>query len=58
LLRTLARTLRGASRRPNILLTSTDGAAVRTEQLPGSGVVGFIPKTQLARSELDTLLKR
>jgi len=53
---TLAETLRGAAARPTILLTSTDRQAVSPEQVRKSGASGFVPKTQLARSDLDPFL--
>lgn len=54
----LAATLRAAGARPNILLTSADREAVTPGQLQRSGASGFIPKTELARRDLDTFLKQ
>jgi DNA-binding NarL/FixJ family response regulator len=54
---TLAELLRGASDRRKILLTSTDREAVRPEQVKRCGASGFVPKTQLARSDLGAFLK-
>jgi DNA-binding NarL/FixJ family response regulator len=53
----LAGSLQGASSRPKVLLTSTDRKAVRPEQAHQAGAVGFVPKTELALSDLDLFLK-
>lgn len=53
----LSTTLCDRRDRPRILLTSTDRKAVTTEQLEKSGARGFVPKTQLQRSDLDSFLK-
>jgi DNA-binding NarL/FixJ family response regulator len=50
---TLAPTLRFDSSTPTIVLTSSDPAAVLPEQLQQSGAAGFIPKSQLARTDLQ-----
>lgn len=54
----LAKRLCAGSGRPNVLLTSTDRMAVRPEQLEKSAATGFVPKTQLARTDLEPFLKR
>jgi DNA-binding NarL/FixJ family response regulator len=54
---TLAEKLRARSGRPRILLTSTDRKAVSPGPLRQSGASGFIPKAELARSDLDHFLK-
>ena len=54
---TLAEKLRARPRRPRVLLTSTDRKAVSPAPLRQSGASGFIPKTELARSDLDHFLK-
>jgi len=48
----LAGTLRAVSNPPRIVLTSSDSAAVSANQLRVSGASGFIPKSQLVRSDL------
>lgn len=53
---TVAETLHTARGRPEILLTSTDPNAVAPELLQRSAARGFIPKPQLARTNLDTFL--
>jgi DNA-binding NarL/FixJ family response regulator len=53
----LAETLRGAGDRPTILLTSTDRQAVAPERLQRSVASGFVAKTDLARTDLDALLR-
>ena len=55
---TLAETLRAAHDSLNILLTSTDSGAVAPERLQHSAACGFVPKPQLARTNLDTFFKR
>jgi DNA-binding NarL/FixJ family response regulator len=55
---TLAETLRAARDQLNILLTSTDSGAVAPERLRQSAANGFVPKAQLARTNLDTFFKR
>lgn len=55
---TLAETLRGTRDRLRILLTSTDPHAVAPERLQRSVARGFVPKTDLARTNLDTFLRR
>jgi DNA-binding NarL/FixJ family response regulator len=54
---TLADTLHAVRDRLNILLTSTDSSAVAPERLRHSAANGFVPKPQLARTNLDTFLK-
>jgi DNA-binding NarL/FixJ family response regulator len=51
----LAGTLRAVPRPPTIVLTSSDPGAVPPEQLRVSGASGFVPKSQLARSDLAGL---
>ena len=53
----LAQTLRARPDRPRVLLTSSDRRAVLPEPLRQSGASGFIPKTELARTDLDGFLK-
>jgi two-component system nitrate/nitrite response regulator NarL len=55
---TLAETLRAARDGLNILLTSTDCNAVAPERLRHSAASGFVPKPQLARTNLEAFLKR
>jgi DNA-binding NarL/FixJ family response regulator len=55
---TLAETLSAGRDRLNILLTSTDSGAVSPERLQHSAASGFVPKPQLARTNLDTYFKR
>ena len=55
---TLAETLREARDRLNILLTSTDSGAVAPARLEHSAASGFVPKPQLARTNLDTYFRR
>lgn len=52
----LAERLCAASDRPKVLLTSTDRVAVAPEQLAKSAATGFVPKTQLARTDLEPFL--
>lgn len=52
----LAERLCAASDRPNVLLTSTDRLAVGPDQLAESAATGFVPKTQLARTDLEPFL--
>lgn len=54
----LADTLRALPRPPMIVLTSSDPTAVSPEQLRMSGASGFIPKSQLARSDLGQYFNR
>lgn len=54
----LAETLRATGERLNILLTSTDRHAVAPGRLVQSAATGFVPKPQLARTNLDTFFKR
>jgi DNA-binding NarL/FixJ family response regulator len=54
---TLAEKLRARSGRPRVLLMSTDRNAVPPGPLRQSGASGFIPKTELACSDLDQFLK-
>jgi DNA-binding NarL/FixJ family response regulator len=54
----LAETLRAARGRLTILLTSTDSSAVVPERLRHSAASGFVPKPQLARTNLDAYFKR
>jgi DNA-binding NarL/FixJ family response regulator len=49
----LVETLSALPRPPRIVLTSSDPAAVPPEQLRASGASGFIPKSQLAVSDLE-----
>lgn len=51
---TLVKTLRALPRPPRVVLTSSDPTAVAPEQLRASGASGFIPKSKLALSDLDT----
>ncbi|HWX95344.1 MAG TPA: response regulator [Solirubrobacteraceae bacterium] len=53
----LAEKLRSRPDRPRVLLTSSDRNAVASAPLRQSGATGFIPKTELARSNLDRFLK-
>jgi DNA-binding NarL/FixJ family response regulator len=53
----LAKTLPTRSGRPRILLTSTDRTAVSPGLLRQSGASGFIPKSELAGTDLDRFLK-
>ena len=55
---TLSEMLRTACDGPNILLTSTDSRAVAPERLQRSAASGFVPKRQLARTNLETYFKR
>jgi CheY-like chemotaxis protein len=55
---TLAKRLRAASDRPSILLTSTDRLAVGPAVVQLCGASGFVPKTELARTDLDVFLRR
>jgi CheY-like chemotaxis protein len=52
----LAERLRALPDQPRILLTSSDRKAVLAEALSQSGAIGFIPKTDLARTDLGSLL--
>jgi DNA-binding NarL/FixJ family response regulator len=52
----LAKRLAARARRPRILLTSSDRTAVSPQSLHQSGANGFIPKTELAQSDLDQYL--
>jgi DNA-binding NarL/FixJ family response regulator len=49
----LIETLRAGPSPPQILLTSTDAGILSPEQVRRSGASGFIPKSRLARSDLD-----
>jgi DNA-binding response OmpR family regulator len=53
----LAKTLRTHADRPRILLTSSDRTAVSSGLLRESGADGFIPKSELAGSDLDRFLR-
>jgi DNA-binding NarL/FixJ family response regulator len=53
----LAKTLGTHRARPRVLLTSTDRTAVSSELLRESGASGFIPKSELAGSDLDRFLQ-
>ena len=53
----LAEKLTARPGRPRVLLTSTDSKAVLPSSLRQSGASGFVPKTQLAGSDLDRFLK-
>ena len=53
----LAQRLRERPDRPAVLLTSSDSRAVLAESLRASGASGFVPKTELARSDLDSFLR-
>ena len=55
---TLAETLRAARDRLNILLTSTDANAIAPQRLAHSAARGFVPKPELARTDLDMFFKR
>src|ERR1700758_474965 len=50
----LAQRLRERPDRPAVLLTSSDRRAVLAGPLRASGASGFVPKTELARSDLDS----
>ncbi|HUO70985.1 MAG TPA: response regulator transcription factor [Solirubrobacteraceae bacterium] len=52
----LVTTLRAVTAPPVIILTSSDPVAVPPERLRASGASAFIPKSQLAHSDLQTLL--
>lgn len=52
----LAETLRARPDRPRVLLTSTDRQAVSPALLRHSGANGFLPKAELACSDLDSFL--
>jgi CheY-like chemotaxis protein len=52
----LAETLRARPGRPRVLLTSTDRKAVTQALLRDSGANGFLPKAELASSDLDRFL--
>ena len=54
----LAETLGAARERLRILLTSTDRNAVSPARLEHSAASGFVPKPELARTNLDTFFKR
>lgn len=54
----LAERLCAASDRPKVVLTSSDRTAVRPEQIENSAATGFVPKTQLARTDLEPFLNR
>ena len=54
----LAKRLRAASDRPSILLTSSDRKAVGPAVVQLCGASGFVPKTELARTDLDAFLRR
>jgi DNA-binding NarL/FixJ family response regulator len=53
----LATTLSASPGRPRILLTSSDQTAVSVGLLVQSGASGFIPKSELAVSDLDRFLR-
>ena len=55
---TLAKRLRAASNRPSILLTSSDRMAVGPAVVQLCGARGFVPKTELVRTDLDAFLRR
>ena len=55
---TLATRLRAANGRPSILLTSSDRLAVGPAVVQLCGASGFVPKTELARTDLDAFLRR
>jgi CheY-like chemotaxis protein len=52
----LAEILRARPDRPRVLLTSTDRNAVSDAMLRHSGANGFLPKAELADSDLDRFL--
>ena len=52
----LAEMLRARPDRPRVLLTSTDRNAVSQAMLRHSGASGFLPKADLADSDLDRFL--
>jgi two-component system, response regulator PdtaR len=54
---TLARRLRQRPDCPTVLLTSSDRRALVAGSLRESGASGFVPKTELARSDLDRFLR-
>ncbi len=51
----LVDTLRAVPAPPAIVLTSSDPTTVPPERLRGTGASGFIPKSRLAHSDLQTL---
>jgi CheY-like chemotaxis protein len=53
---TLARALARCHARPRVLLTSTDGGAATAAALAEVGAVGFVPKTELAVTDLASYL--
>jgi DNA-binding NarL/FixJ family response regulator len=50
----VVKTLRAVPRPPTVVLTSSDPAAVVPAMLQAIGASGFIPKSQLATSHLQT----
>lgn len=54
----LAQTLRAGGDRPNVLLTSNDRMAIGPQHVERSAAHGFVPKTELARTDLDVFLRR
>src|SRR5215207_8906341 len=48
----LARALRRCPSQPRVLLTSTDGAAASAREVTEAGAVGFLPKMELAVTDL------
>jgi CheY-like chemotaxis protein len=49
----LAHALSRCGSRPRVLLTSTDGDAATGAALAGAGAVGFVPKSELAVTDLS-----
>jgi DNA-binding response OmpR family regulator len=54
----LAAELCAGSRQTSVLLTSTDAGSVTDETLRRSGANGFVPKTELTRTDLRRFLQR
>ena len=54
---TLARALARCRSQPRVLLTSTDGGAANADALAEAGAVGFVPKTELAVTDLTPYLR-
>ncbi len=54
---TLAEKLHARPGQPRVLLTSTDRTAVSADRLRQSGAGGFIPKTELAATDLSQFLE-
>jgi CheY-like chemotaxis protein len=54
----LAAELCAGSTRTSVLLTSTDAGSVTDETIRRSGANGFVPKTELTRTDLRRFLRR